>query len=395
MDYVSTILCNMESGYQTDAIYLDFSKAFDSLDHSLLVKKLAKYGVSGVLREWLSSYLTGRTQRVRVKDQLSATFMATSGVPQGSHLGPLLFLIYIEDLARALPNVECSAYADDLKIYKAISSDVDQSHLQDALDLVHGWGVTNNLKLNSSKCQVLTFSRARTPSLKTYNIDNIVIKRVQRARDLGVLLDNKLDFRAHIDQIIAKARSVLGLVKRFSREFADPSVTRTLYCSLVRSLLEYASPVWSPHYASHEKRIESVQKQFLLFALGNQRLPDSFTLPPYRERLALINLDTLSDRRRVASVSFVYDCLMGTIHSDRLRAKITINNNRRGRHSTYLYTVFHRTVYGKNEPLTRCTAQFNEVADLFLSGLSRVGFRRAVVQSYRGSANMDGHPLQG
>lgn len=130
-------------------------------------------------------------------------------------------------------------------------------------------------------------------------------------------------------------------------------------------------------------RLESIQKQFLIFALGRQRLPDSYALPPYADCLDLIGLDEINHRHKLACVSFVHDSLLGCISSRCLRERISVNRNRRGRHSRYLYETFHRTDYGRHEPLNKSTLLFNEVAHIFLEGLSRTGFRRAVMQHYR------------
>lgn len=147
------------------------------------------------------------------------------------------------------------------------------------------------------------------------------------------------------------------------------SVTKTLYCSLVRS-----------HHQVHINRIESVQKKFVLFALGRKTLPDSYALPPYRDQLATLGLRSIRHRQVTSCALFIYDCLMGTIKSDRLRRKINVNSNRRGRHGRYLYERFHRTDYGQNEPISKCTRIFNKFADIFLAGLSRKGFIRAMQQ---------------
>lgn len=138
----------MERGHQVDALYLDFSKAFESLNHALLMEKLHKYGVDQAMLAWLGSYLAGRTLQVRVGGSLSSPFLATSGFPQGSHLGPLLFLIYVQDLVCTVGEVGHSLYADDLKLYRTIKEPDDQQLLQASLNHVAAWGKLNGLRLN-------------------------------------------------------------------------------------------------------------------------------------------------------------------------------------------------------------------------------------------------------
>ena len=201
-------------------------------------------------------------------------------------------------------------------------------------------------------------------------------------KDLGVFLDSKLDFSTHIDRTISKARATLGVVHRFAKEFGDQAIHKTLYCALVRSHLDYASPVWSPYRQVHIDRIESIQKKFLMSLLGRERLPNSFALPPYTERLATTALDRIVDRHKLANIMVIYDLLMGRMSSLGLRRRIVIND-RRGRRSRYLIEERHRTDYGRFEPLNKCIMNFNDVAHIFRQGLSRGGFRAVVLDHLR------------
>lgn len=200
-----------------------------------------------------------------------------------------------------------------------------------------------------------------------------------------MFLDKKLTFRTHIDRTVARCRSILAQISRFARQFRNLDVVKTLYCSLVRSLLEYAAPAWSPYLSTYMSRLEAVQKRFLMIALGRQRLPESYALSPYVDRLAVLRLDAIADHHKLACVTLVYDSLMGRLECPKLRSLITVNTNRRGRRSRYLYTSQHTTSYGANEPVNRCMTLFNDVADIFLSGVSRAGFRYLVAERYRTS----------
>ena len=153
VEFVSSVIIQMESGRQVDGLYLDFSKAFNCVNHRLLIEKLRDYGVPE---------LADRKLQVRVGHHLSVPFTATSSVPQGSHLGPVLFLVYIQDLSAALTIIEFSPYADDLKLSSTVSSSVDYLRLQQSLNQVAAWGARNRngLKLNADKCQVITFTSA-------------------------------------------------------------------------------------------------------------------------------------------------------------------------------------------------------------------------------------------
>ena len=150
----------LDNNVQTDIIFLDFAKAFDSVDHIILLKKLKSYGISGNMYNWFTDYLHGRKQRVVVDGVASGWSQVTSGVPQGSILGPMLFVLFINDLPDIFPPpTSTGLYADDTKLYNAIKSSHDCDHLQQALSCADDWSKQSNIVFNVSKCKVLTISR--------------------------------------------------------------------------------------------------------------------------------------------------------------------------------------------------------------------------------------------
>ena len=171
---------------------------------------------------------------------LSDPFFASSGVPQESHLGPLLFLLYVQDLTLLLQDIDHSLYADDLKISCSVDREDDCLHLQQMLNSVAEWGNKNHLYLNSSKCQVISFNRTRRQTNYQYHLGDQPLQRVPKVRDLDVMLDEKPNFRRHMDRVISKCRSTLGLVKRFTKEFGDVNVARTLYLSIKFTSTNYS-----------------------------------------------------------------------------------------------------------------------------------------------------------
>lgn len=171
-----------------DAIYLDFAKALDSVNHNLLLYKLAKFGLKGGTLKWSLSYLTSRELRVRVKGKLSDSFVASSGVPQESSLGPLLFILFINDVTDNLKIAKILIFADDVKIVYQINSSYDQVCLQKDLDLIYKWTCMNKIRLNSNKCKVVSFSRSKTNKFNfNYTIDNNVFENVAFIKDLKPL----------------------------------------------------------------------------------------------------------------------------------------------------------------------------------------------------------------
>ncbi|XP_075167479.1 uncharacterized protein LOC142239572 [Haematobia irritans] len=214
-------------GKQTDVIYTDFSKAFDKVNHMLLLRKLQQLGFSSSLLKWISSYLIGRIQRVRFRNVFSNQFDVISGVPQGSHLGPVLFTIFINDLPFVIKNAHVLMYADDVKIFYSFNDPIDQTLLQSDLDNFLGWCDINLMKLNISKCKHMSFYRVKRIDT-SYFLYSRELDRVETFLDLGILLDNRLNFKQHLTMMINKAYSSLGFMKRWCKEFDDHCVTKTI-----------------------------------------------------------------------------------------------------------------------------------------------------------------------
>ena len=186
--FVSNVLSGMGKSGQVDAVYIDFAKAFDRVNHRLLLRKLNLCGVDGSLLSWIESYLSGRSQAVQINSTVSYSFETNSGVPQGSHLGPLLFAIFINDLCDVFQDSEFIMYADDVKIYRSIGSINDVHLLENDLARVEDWCRQNRMSLNVDKCEIITFSRRTQTNLVSYDyqIGDSYLRRVEQVKDLGV-----------------------------------------------------------------------------------------------------------------------------------------------------------------------------------------------------------------
>ncbi|XP_055381340.1 uncharacterized protein LOC129611940 [Condylostylus longicornis] len=358
----SKFLNTMEAGSQTDVIYTDLSKAFDLLPHNVVLFKLEKYGFPPFFIKWIGSYLCSRKYGVIFRSCISNYFVANSGVPQGSHLGPLLFIISINDVTRVLKHSDLSIYADDMKIYRRIDSATDTLLVQRDLDSFANWCNFNNLSLNVSKCSVVSYTRRSVTITSNYVLNKANLNRVSSIKDLGVVFDEKLTFRQHYNAVISKANSVLGFVKRYTKEFNDPYVIKTLFVALVRPHLEYASQVWSPSYRDHVNRLEAVQKNFLRYALRNFHWENPIILPPYGDRLLLLQMKTLESRRIVADILFIVQVFMSRINFTYAKNIIEaqLNSVTRFRNNKIFNLPFHRTNYGKNEPISRMLVAVNK-----------------------------------
>lgn len=365
LEFISFIFSSFQSKLQTDVIYTDFSKAFDRVDHRLLLLKLDLIGFPCGLLHWLSSYLLDRTQAVLFKGCVSRRIFVTSGVPQGSHLGPVLFNLFLNDLPLVIRNSKLLMYADDVKLFRSLETVGDSHLLQDDLVRLADWCRCNNMLLNLRKCKQMSFNRNNF-LLTSYLIDNYILENVSSFGDLGIIFDPKLTFNLHIDSCVSRASSLLGFIKRWSREFDDPYIAKRLYTSLVRPILEYGSLVWSPNYRCHIDRIESVQKQFLLFALRNLGWRSDTVLPSYINRLALIDLPTLEHRRIMLGICFMAKLINGEINSPHLISNIYFNVPiRASRHFVPLKLPAVKHNYEAFNPLYSLCKHFNQFYHLF------------------------------
>jgi len=196
---------------QVDAIYLDFHNAFDFVPHNELLVKLWSIGVTESLWLWFVCYLKDRFQCVVVNGQCSDLLPVISAVPQGSILGPLLFLIYINDLPSAIKFAKAFLFADDTKCYKRITDTIDIHHLQEDINCISSWSIRDNLLLNLSKCIFMQFNSSQHTS---YHINNSTLLPVTSHKDLGVIFSSDLKWNHHYEYIIAKYFKILGLLCR-------------------------------------------------------------------------------------------------------------------------------------------------------------------------------------
>lgn len=368
---------------QTDAVYTDLSAAFDKLNHSIAIAKLERMGIGGVLLRWFQSYLTGRKISVKIGDWLSAVFEAFSGIAQGSHLGPLVFLLYYNDCIHSI-SVPRLSYADDMKIYCRIDNASDAQVLQQQLINFAEWCKINRMVVNPTKCSVISFSRKRNPIKFEYQICGTSIPRENCVKDLGVLLDTELTYKQHISYIVSKASRQLGFVFRTAKNFTDIYCLKALYCALVRSTLEYCCSVWSPYYENSVARIESVQRRFIRYALRSLPWRDPFRLPSYESRCELINLDTLAVRRNVCRSLLVADVLTSRVQCPAILRGLNIFAPiRTFRNSPFLRVPIRQTNYAMYSALTGLHRAFNFVASLFDFNLSRDVIKRKFLLFFR------------
>jgi hypothetical protein len=285
-------------------VYVDFKKAFDSVSHSKLLGKLSAYGISGDLLNWIRNFLADRSHCSKVGSSLSSNKPIASGVVQGSCLGPILFVMFINDVCDIFPaSVISKLYADDLKMYTVVHSVNDCITLQDSLAKLQTWADDWQLGISFAKCYVTNIGNHIVDY--DYMIGNQRIQHVSEVNDLGVMVDKKLTFSTHINNIVAKAHRRANLIMKCFVSKDRHSLMRAFQV-YVRPLLEYCSTVWSPRFSKDSTSIEAVQRRF------TKRLPGLGELN-YPARLALLKVDSLELRRLRADLIFVYKIVFGLI----------------------------------------------------------------------------------
>ena len=232
---------------QVDMAILDFSKAFDTVPHQRLLNKLRLYGIGGQLHQWISSFLIGRSQSVLIDGARSQVDSVDSGVPQGTVLGPLLFLLFINDLPSVLdPGTAVRLFADDCLVYRSIDSEQDQLLLQQDLDALNLWGQCWGMRFNTKKCQVMHIGKQSRHHF--YQLNNEILTTATEVKYLGITLTDDLKWSTHVKQTSTKAHQRLGFVKRNLK--GSPYKHREMaYTSLVRSPIspmEYCGAIWDP-----------------------------------------------------------------------------------------------------------------------------------------------------
>lgn len=284
----------MDEGSIVDLVLFDFSKAFDTVSHSILLAKLSSLGIDTQLLYWIGDFLVGRSMSVSVKGSISSPRLVRSGVPQGSVLGPILFLIYINHIASGL-SCQYKVFADDLKIYMRVNHVTPNRYIQDTrlcqadINTLQHTATSWGLKLNQSKSVVMRFQRKSSiVSPPRYFIGHVEIPLVHSHPDLGVHVDSNLKFHQHIADTAHKAgglaQSLLKATVCRSPDFLMP-----LFCSHVRPIIEYCSCVWFTGYVTDLRVLESVQRRWTKRVAGMSGLD-------YRTRLQSLNQFSVQGR---------------------------------------------------------------------------------------------------
>ena len=286
------------------SVYLDIRKAFDSVPHSLLIQKLTNIQVDPYVVQWINCYLaeTERSQMVVVGGVSSSTLPVLSGVPQGSVLGPLLFLIYMNDVTETIsPESTLSLFADDMAIYRPIRTTHDHSALQRDISAIATWISNNLLSLQPAKCCAMLISRKRSAEqmVPPIYVQGTPLPYVTSVKYLGVLLTTNLSWSEHVSALNAKARKLIGVMFRKFYKDAHPTSLLNLYLANIRPHLEYCSPVWDPYLRKDIDMLEKAQKFGLRVCLKDWS-------SQYETLLQQSKIQSLSERRTKTNLTYIH-----------------------------------------------------------------------------------------
>jgi ribonucleases P/MRP protein subunit RPP40 len=319
LEFLETVTYNLDEGKSVDIIYLDFAKAFDKVPYQRLFKKLFSHGIRGQILEWVKHWLLGRKQKVSINKAYSGWQSVESGVPQGSVLGPLLFLIYINDLDVNIMS-KLSKFADDTKLFNSVADTLEVEKLRDDLKRVYQWSLDWQMLFNADKCTVMHMGRS---NLKfDYRLGNNVLKNCEQERDLGVIINCNGKQSEQCNVAVKKANAILGMIKR-NIEFKSKENVIRLYKSLVRPRLEFCVQAWSPYLKKDIDVIERVQRRATKLIEGYGKLS-------YADRLYRTKLIPLEKRRVRGDLIQVFKMIKGFDKID-YRSYFEISQDKRTR----------------------------------------------------------------
>ena len=353
LSHYHDIINALETGDSLDTVLLDYSKAFDRVHHSILLKKVKALGIDGPVGRWIGNFLIGRKQSVKVNGHLSDMIDVLSGVPQGSILGPLLFIIFINDINKDIKKATMSCYADDSKISMKITVDQDRSDLQQDLNKIFKWSEDNSMLFNNDKLEFIRFSRRSQQSADYMYQKNTGkdIKCVDTCKDLGLYFDADASFSTHISGKVNTARKLCGYIFRTFKS-RSASTMMHLFKALVLPILEYCCVIWHPYKLYNIREIESIQRDFTTKIYGVNELN-------YWDRLKYLKVFSLERRRERYIVLYTFKIIFGLVPNPGISWHIS---ERRGRlvdvpsvtHNSFVSSIEYNSFFCTSARLFNC-----------------------------------------
>lgn len=327
------IQSHIYAGKQVDAIYFDLSKAFDRVDHHIMAMKLAKLGMPYVLVRVIMMFITNRTSIVRIERTTQKyTFKTTSAVPQGSCCGPILFMVYCLDIPLCVRDskVMLLSFADDTKFLSCIRNDDDRKSLQKCIDRLDKWATDNKMNINPSKTVAVSYTSNGLLRHRTaYFVKMERIKKEDTVRDLGVVFDQQMSFKQHIQRTTQKATAAVHTARRFVFELKAPKLMTQLARTYILPVTEYCSPVWSHHRVTDELELEKIQKIITRIALSRPQQYNHPNYINYERRRRILRIPTMRQRREISAIIFLRRLHRREINCEYLREIVIRHRNHR------------------------------------------------------------------
>ena len=290
IENIDYVLKELDKSNVVASAFLDLSKAFDTIDHKILLLKLEKYGIRGIALEFFKNYLSNRKQFVCMNGIKSSTLELNIGVPQGSNLGPLLFLIYINDISRLKLHGSISLFADDTAIFYSDRNPANVlKFIKDDLILLNLYFQENLLSLNYNKTKFMIFSsrKKNLEHIKSIDINGFLVQRVETFKFLGITIDDKLNWDAHINHILKSIAPLCGVLWKI-RKYVPVKVLLSIYYSYIYSKLLYLSVIWCTASLSRLKPVQVLQNRCLKAIFGLPRLYNTRSLYENYKMLPLL-----------------------------------------------------------------------------------------------------------
>jgi hypothetical protein len=371
------ITSSLDNKYHTIGIFLDLSKAFDTLDHNILKTKLNQYGIRGVANHWIESYLDNRKQFVLYNQHQSPTSSIKCGVPQGSILGPLLFLLYINDLPSYSSKLKFIMFADDTNIiYSHKDPKLLESTLNKELNIISNWFKLNKLSLNIKKTNIMIFknkySHVPTPDIKI-TIDDKNIDRVKVTKFLGILIDDNLSWKSHTSHVTKIVSKYNGIFRRL-RPFLPLDVLNSLYNTLVFPYLNYCAIIWADNNNAHIHSLFLIQKKIIRTCTNSVWL--AHTDPLFKSLKTL----KINDLYTFQLAQFMYQYHYNQLPSDILDQDYFVTNkdihSYNTRHCDNLHVKLTNTRLAENIPRIQGALLWNSLHSTFKQSPSLQIFKR-------------------
>lgn len=358
LDFTQDVFKALDEGKEIRVVFCDISKAFDRVWHNGLLKKLESIGIKGNLLIWFKSYLTNRKQRVVIRDTASSWVNITAGVPQGSILGPLLFIIYINDIVQEI-NCKIKLFADDTSLYIIVENPMQASvMLNSDLSKINNWASNWSVTFNPNKTEHMIISRKIIqPFHPSLYMNDVLIQEVETHKHLGVTFSSDFSWKQHIDNITKKANQRLSILRTLKYRL-DRKSLELMYLTFIRPILEYADIVWGNITADLANKIKKINLEAARIVTGATKLTSISLL--YRET----GWDTMQSRRNIHQLKTFYKMYHGI--SPEYLCRLVPNNQHEmhpynTRQQSYIETILCRTNYYYNSFLPSVLRLWNEI----------------------------------